>query len=165
MKSFFINFTILLVMNILFAVYLPMIDIQNIYPSVHIAIVVLYASYFPLDKSLVAGFLIGILYDSFFGVYFGYNAFLYMWIAYFTNKAIRKYFGNEPIIVCALALAASFVYNVITYFFFYLFSGKTYFGTFLFKIILPEMIYTLLIFFVLYNVFMFYRDKAKKLRI
>lgn len=96
------------------------------------------------------GFFSGLLMDVFFGSMIGFYALIYMYVG-FVNGFFRKTFFPDDIKLPMLLISASdFCYNILVYFFLFLFRKKFALGYYMLHVIIPELVYTLLISVVLY---------------
>lgn len=101
-------------------------------------------------EGLWIGFFCGLLLDIFYGSFLGFYALIYMYIGYFNGK-FRKLFYPEDIKLPLLLIAGSdMVSNFVIYFLRFFFRGKFQIGYYLFHIILPELVYTMLVSIFLY---------------
>lgn len=112
-------------------------------------------------EGLYIGFFTGILLDVFSGSLIGINALIYMYIGYL-NGYFRKMFYPEDIKLPMLLIAGSDAfYSLIVYFFFFLFRSRLDFHYYLFNIILPELVYTMLITIFLYVIILKINQKLE----
>lgn len=105
------------------------------------------------------GFVSGLLADSFFGEILGFNALAYLVIGYGTGllgQVFYTEFLNMPVVLCILS---DLLYNLFIYFFGFLMRGQTAFLAYLWKVILPEIVYTVLLTLVLYKFLRFLNVK------
>ena len=104
----------------------------------------------PIDGMLI-GFFSGLLLDLFFGTTIGFYALVYTIIG-FTNGEVSRIFYTEfidmPIVLC---LINDLVYSLYVYVFSFLLKGVTNFMFYLKGVILPELIYTVVITFIIYK--------------
>ncbi len=115
---------------------------------------------------LWAGFFCGLLIDIFYGEYLGIYALFYMWTGY-ANGLLCKYFYPQDIKLPMSAIILSDLWiNIMTYFFLFLFRGRTNFGFYFINIIIPELIMTLIVMIVLYflilKIFEFFNGLEKR---
>lgn len=103
-------------------------------------------------EGLWIGFFSGLLLDIFSGSILGFYALLYMYIGYI-NGCFRKMFFPEDIkLPMALIAGSNLTCNFVIYILRFFFRGKFQIGYYLFHIILPELVYTMLITIFLYFV-------------
>lgn len=103
-------------------------------------------------EGMFIGFFCGLLIDIFFGGVLGFYALIYLYIG-FTNGCFKKMFFPDDIKLPMLLISTSdFTYNIIVYFFRFLFRKQFHIGFYMIHIIIPELVYTLLVSVVLYFV-------------
>lgn len=163
MKKFLVNLMLLLFINILISVYLSGIAIFNVTPAIDMILLVVFAANSEKNEATLFGFLMGLIVDILFGTAFGFNTLLFMYIGFGTNVISKRYFSNEPIIVLLLLLSAVLFYDIMHYLFFMIFEGKTNIFAFIFKIVIPEMIYTTALYFPLQALVLKYKRMLKKI--
>lgn len=95
-------------------------------------------------SGLLTGFFCGLFIDIFYGGPIGFYAMIYMYIGY-ANGFFRKIFFPEDIKLPMILITASdFICNLLVYFFQFLFRKKFAFQYYLLRIIVPELVYTIL---------------------
>ena len=95
-------------------------------------------------SGVLMGFFCGILIDIFYCDVIGFNAILFMIIGY-TNGWFNKIFYDEDIALpLVLLIGSDLAYNIMFYFFRFLLRGDFDFFYFLFHVMIPELIYTVL---------------------
>ncbi|MDD2971995.1 MAG: rod shape-determining protein MreD [Lachnospiraceae bacterium] len=98
------------------------------------------------------GFFCGLLMDIFFGSVLGFYALIYMYIG-FVNGMFHKIFYPEDIkLPLSLIALSDTVYGIITYFLMFLLRSKFNFPFYFMKVILPEIVYTIVITIFLYPI-------------
>ena len=103
-------------------------------------------------EGLYIGFACGLLLDIFGSGILGFYALLYMYIGYI-NGCFRKMFYPEDLKLPMLLIAGSDLgCNLLIYFFLFLFRNRYHFQYYLWNIMLPELVYTMLITIFLYVV-------------
>lgn len=163
MKKFLTNLILLLFINILISVYLSGIAICNVVPAIDLILLVVYAANSEKYEAATYGLVMGVIVDILFGTTFGFNALIYMYIALCVNIFSKKFMSNEPLSVLVLLLAAIFLYDMANFLFFLAFEGKSYGFLFIFKIVIPEMIYSTVLYFPLQYLVLKYKRLEKKL--
>lgn len=101
-------------------------------------------------EGMLIGFFGGLLIDIFYGNVLGFYALIYMYIGYI-NGFFRKLFFPEDIKLPMILISASdLTANLLVYFFQFLFRRQFAFDYYLFHIIIPEWVYTILVTIFLY---------------
>ena len=96
------------------------------------------------------GFICGLFWDFAGGDLIGFYALVFVFIGYINGRFHRLFFDEDvrlPLLAVALSDLAFGLIVVITQFFL---RGRFAFGTYLFRIILPELIFTVLVVLILY---------------
>ena len=91
---------------------------------------------------IVIGFVCGLLIDIFSGNVLGQNAFVYLMFGY-VNGWFHTYFYEDDILLpIGLLTANSLAYSFVIFFFFFAMRGRLQFFSYLFKVMIPEAVYT-----------------------
>ncbi len=103
-------------------------------------------------EGLITGFLCGLLIDVLYSDIMGYQAALYMVIGYANGYFQQLFYDDDIKLPLVLIGSSEFLYGLTIYVFSFLLRSKFDFSTYLYHIILPELIYTLLVTIILYNI-------------
>ena len=106
------------------------------------------------QEGLFVGFFCGLLIDIFYGYenVVGFYALLYMYIGFF-NGFLYKVFYDEDIKVPMLLVGVSdLAYGLVVYGIQFLLRGRLDVFVYLYRIIIPEMVYTVLITVIFYRI-------------
>lgn len=99
---------------------------------------------------LVVGFSTGLLVDIFSGDLIGFYAALYMLTGYICGRFHKMYFPENLILPLSTIAIADVAFGVANYVFLFLFRLKFHFFYYLFRVIVPETVYTIVVSLVLY---------------
>lgn len=99
------------------------------------------------------GFFSGLLIDMFYGSLFSFYALIYMYCGFLSGYAFRIYYDNDIKVPMALTAAADVLYNLAVYALQFLLRGRLNLGTYLIRIILPEVFYTVFLTMLVYRIF------------
>ena len=103
-------------------------------------------------EGMFVGFFSGLLMDIFFSEYIGFYALIYMMIGY-VNGFFNRIFYPEDIKMPLFLIAASdFIYGNIICIFMFIMRSRFDYVYYLKNIIIPELIYTILVTLILYQV-------------
>lgn len=122
---------------------LPGIMPTGICPDLFIILTASYGFMREEKAGLTVGFVCGLLYDVFFGDIIGFHALLYMYIGYFNGKFARVFYPEDIKLPLALILVSNLTDNLICYVLLFLLRGRLDILFYLKKVILPELICTL----------------------
>lgn len=102
-------------------------------------------------EGCLIGFFFGILMDTLFSIYFGFYALVFSVIGYLAGFVQQIFYEEDMTLPIVIIGAADLIYGVVIYLFGFLSRGRMDFLFYFRKIILPEMIYTLIIAVFLYG--------------
>lgn len=103
-------------------------------------------------EGMYTGFFSGLFVDCVFGSVIGVYALLYMVIGYLNGMCRNLYYSDHVVVTVALISISDLIYNFFYYIFEFLFRNRLDFFFYLKRIIIPEMVYTLLAAVVLYRI-------------
>ncbi len=142
---------LIVLMFVLQSNLLQFMNIRGIMPNLLVITTVAVALLRGRIEGALCGAVIGLLIDIFFGSVIGFYGAIYMYIGFGTGFLHGNFYKDSVLIPLGLIAAADVVVNIITYFFTFLFRGQLAFHLYVGQIIIPELIYTLLIGFLLYR--------------
>lgn len=103
-------------------------------------------------EGMIIGFICGLLIDIFSGDVLGQYALVYLLFGY-GNGWFHTYFYEDDILLPMGLLAAnSLVYSFVIFFFFFALRGRLHFFSYLWKIMIPEAVYTGIVALVIYKI-------------
>lgn len=162
MKRFLANLVLILIINILISVYLSGIPILNVLPAVDLTFMVVYAANANKNEAILFGFLMGLCVDILFGTSFGFNTLMYMYLALGVNFFAKNFMNNEPLSVLIMLVVSVIIFDFAHYLFFFAFEGQTFGLKLIFKMIIPELIYTVVLYFPLQYLVLKYKRLLEK---
>lgn len=136
------------------------LSIGNIVPNILIILTVIYGITNGDRFGLITGFFCGLICDIFFGNFIGLNALLYMYIGYINGKFNQNFYPEDIKLPLILIILSDLSYSVFYYMAMFMLRGKFYFSYYLGKIILPEMVYTTIVFLIFYSIYILYLKRT-----
>ena len=137
------------------------LSFANITPNFMIIIVSSFGLMRGRKEGMFIGFICGLLIDIFCGFYIGIYALLYMYVGYI-NGFFRKRFYPEDIKQPLILVSVSDVItNLIVYIILFFTRNRYDFVYYLFNVIIPEWVYTVVITVFLYYVFLKINQKLE----
>lgn len=97
------------------------------------------------STGMAMGFATGILLDLFSGGTAGFYAMIYTWIGYLTGYAYRIFYDDDIKTPLLLIAGSDFLYGIYQYVGTFLLRGRIHAGFYLGRIIIPEMLYTMIV--------------------
>ena len=104
-------------------------------------------------EGTIVGFFSGLLLDMFFGVHFGMFALIYLSIGFLNGLIRKQFFGDDVKLPLLLVALSDLLYGLTVYLTIFLPRKKTNLYDYFMTIMMPEVMYTILVAFFLYFVF------------
>jgi len=127
--------------------------LAGVVPDLMIILVVAVAFMRGSNKGMLAGFVSGLLMDLTYGQVVGLFALMYMFIGFISGFAHKIYDEMDYTTPIFLVGISELMYNLFYYFFFYFLQGRLNIGYYMFRFMIPRMIYTVLVSLLLYRLF------------
>ncbi len=152
-----LTFIGIIIVYVLHTTLAPYLALANIVPNFTVVFVCCNALLRGKREGMVVGFFSGLLLDLFYGYneIVGINALCYLLIGYIVGIFKDIYFLDDISIPMMMVAISDFAYNFIYYVFTFLMRNRLNLGYYLKKIIIPEMIYSVVICFFVYWVMRF----------
>jgi len=144
---------------LIFACFLVQSALWNLFtfttvrPNLMLVLVVSFGLMHGSRSGMLMGFISGLLADMQYGSLFGINALLYMYIGYFIGKAYQVFFDEDIRVAIGAVAVCDAAYNIIYYVIKLMFGARYSFGAFMIRIMIPELIFTLILTVILYRLF------------
>ncbi|PHV71483.1 rod shape-determining protein MreD [Sporanaerobium hydrogeniformans] len=151
---------LLVVVQVLSTTIFQHLRIGNILPNFMIMIIVSFALLRGSTEGTLVGIAGGLLYDLSFGLLVGPTAIIYGGIGYIIGKLNRNFYRENFIIPFLCTLASNLVYSIFFTFGFML-RGKINFFFFFKSLIMPELIYTITLSLVVYQISYLINEKIE----
>ena len=103
-------------------------------------------------EGMLTGFFAGLLVDLFYGSWFGFYALVLMYVGYLCGKLYNVYFEENIRMPLILVAAGDLGYGIAVYAVHFFLRGRVRFFSYLWRVILPEIVYTCLIAIILYRI-------------
>lgn len=129
------------------------LDFKGIAPNIFIITIVSFGLLRGKIEGAVIGFCIGFLQDVLYGEVVGLYTIIYMNIGWYTGYLYRNFYRDSILVPIGVIALADFLQNFVVYFFTFLFRGRLSLGKYFIQIMVPEIIYTLFVGFILYRIY------------
>ncbi len=137
------------------------ITLAGIVPNILLIITSAFGFMRGKNEGMFIGFFSGLLIDVFFGKIIGFYALVYMFIG-FVNGFFRRIFYPEDIKLPMILIGLSdLLYCFLCYIFLFLLRGKLHLSYYFVHIMLPEVVYTVLVTFIIYRIILFIDEWLK----
>ncbi len=140
------------------------LELSGVVPNLLLIVTMSFGLMRGRKEGLLVGFFSGLLIDIFFGTVLGPFAFIYMTLGYVNGFFHRIYYVEDVLLPMFMISLNDFVYNIMVYVVFFLLRNRLQFKEYLLRIILPEMIYTILITLFFYKILVRINLRLKKVK-
>ena len=151
MKRKIITGLIILSCFLLESTILHNLTFASISPNLMLIIVSSFGFMRGKKEGMTIGFFSGLLIDLFWGNMLGFHMLIYTVIGYLNGTFKRLFYDEDLKLPIILITCSELLYGFIIYGCMYMLQGDFSFGNYLFHIIIPELVYTILVTLVLYQ--------------
>ena len=161
MKRKVITFFIILISFLLQSTLFVKLKFGAVSPNLMLVVTSSFGFMRGRKSGIAVGAISGLLVDIFWGQLLGFHTLLYTVIGYLNGSFERLFYDEDVKLPIVLISASDFVYGICIYVFVYMLQGDFAFGTYLFSIIIPELVYTILVTLILYQVILHINRKLE----
>lgn len=151
MKRKIVITLIILISFLLQSTVFQTLSIGSISPNLMIIVVSSFGFMGGKKEGMAVGFFCGLLEDIFFGRLLGMHAMIYMYIGYANGYFNHIFYGDDIKLPISLISVSELVYGLGTYLIMFLMRSRFAFSYYMRRIILPELVYTLIMTLVFYR--------------
>lgn len=170
MKNFILQGILVLLLAltgfVLQTTVLKYISLADVAPNLLLIIVVSYSYVKGANAGMAAGLICGLLPDMIYGELIGVNSLICLIIGYLAGFAHKIYEPEDVTFPVLITAAADFIYGLLYYIFNFLFRSRLNFAYYARRIILPEIIYTVvlsvLVYKALQKLFLLFEERQEK---
>lgn len=152
MKRKIISFLIILICFLLQSTVFPKITFFSVKPNLLIIVTASFGFMRGKKEGMFVGFICGILMDIFWGGLLGFYALIYATIGYVNGFFKRMFYDEDIKLPLGMIAASELIYGLVVYICLFMLQGEFNFLYYLVHIILPELVYTILVTLVLYQI-------------
>lgn len=161
MKRKVITFFIILISFLLQSTLFVKLKFGAVSPNLMLVVTSSFGFMRGRKSGIAIGAISGLLVDIFWGQLLGFHTLLYTVIGYLNGSFERLFYDEDVKLPIVLISASEFLYGICIYVFVYMLQGDFAFGTYLFSIIIPELVYTILVTLILYQVILHINRKLE----
>lgn len=152
MKRFFLMTIIIVVSFLLQSTVFQVIALADVVPNLLLIITAAIGYMRGRKEGLITGLVCGLLIDMLYGDLIGFNALIYMNIGYLNGFCNKIYYRDDFTVPIVLVGISDFLYNFSIYVLSFLLKNKLNVFFYIKRIMLPELVYTVLISVVFYKI-------------
>lgn len=138
------------------------LSLASISPNLLIILTSAYGFMKGKKEGMAVGFFCGLLEDIFFGRLLGMHALIYMYIGYANGYFNQIFYGEDIKLPMALISASELAYGLGMYLIMFLMRSRFDFFYYLRRIILPELLYTIIVTLFVYRIIYMIDQKLEK---
>ena len=162
MKRKVMTFLVILICFLVQSTILETFELGSVRPNLLLIVVTAFGFIRGKKTGMWVGVVCGLFADIFWGNLLGFYTLIYVIIG-FVNGTFRRLFYDEDIkLPLALVGMSEMIYGVIVYVCMFMLQGEFEFSYYLFHIILPELVYTVLVTLVLYQIILYINRKLEE---
>ncbi|MGN0333453.1 MAG: rod shape-determining protein MreD [Lachnospiraceae bacterium] len=124
----------------------------NVCPNLLIIVTASFGFMRGQKSGMYVGLVCGLFIDLFWGGVLGFNMLLFVVIGYLNGGFQRVFYDDDIKLPIALIAGSELIYGIVTYICMYMLQGDFSLSTHLFHVIIPELVYTILVTLVLYQI-------------
>ncbi|MDE6435114.1 MAG: rod shape-determining protein MreD [Lachnospiraceae bacterium] len=121
------------------------IELAGVVPNLLLIVTMSFGLMRGRREGVLVGFFCGLLVDMFFGGVMGPYAFIYMTLGYVNGFFHRIYYVEDVLLPMLMITINDFTYNIMVYILFFMLRNRLDFLGYLSKVIVPEMVYTIIV--------------------
>ena len=152
MKRKIVTGLIILICFLLESTIFHKLTFASISPNLMIIVVSSFGFMRGKKTGMTVGFASGLLVDLLWGNMLGFHMLIFTVIGYLNGTFERLFYDEDIKLPIILITASEIIYGLIIYGCMYMLQGDFLFGNYLYRIILPELVYTILVTLVLYQI-------------
>ena len=142
---------LILITFILQSTVFQSLSIASIAPNLLLILTVSFGFMRGKKEGILVGFFCGILIDIFYGNLLGFYALIYMYIGYLNGFLCKVYYDEDVKVPMILTAISELAYGFAVYGLQFMLRGRLHVMNYVWHIMLPEMIYTVLITVIIYR--------------
>jgi len=152
MKRKIVTGLIILICFLLESTIFHKLTFASISPNLMIIVVSSFGFMRGKKTGMIVGFISGLLVDLLWGNMLGFHMLIFTVIGYLNGTFERLFYDEDIKLPIILIAASELIYGLIIYGCMYMLQGDFLFGNYLFHIILPELVYTILVTLIVYQI-------------
>lgn len=161
LKRFAVTALILLAAYLLQCTVFPSLELAGIKPNLLLIVTASFGFMRGSREGMLIGFVGGLLTDIQFGDMIGFYALIYLLVGFVNGLFERMYFDEDIKLPLLLITISEFVYGIVIYFLMFMLRSDFDFLFYLNRIIIPELIYTIVITLGFYPLILFINHKLE----
>lgn len=152
---------LIIVFYVLQTTFFKAISIAGISANIMIILPVVFGYFNGKREGIFVGLISGLMYDIYYSSVFGFSSLVFMYAGYVSGIFHRDFDTTRIIIPMVLTAVSDFTYEFLMYIGNFLLHNKLNVTFYLRRIIIPELIYTLIVFALMFRMLEYLNKKFK----
>lgn len=162
MKRKIVTILMILICFLLQGTVFKALSLGSITPNLMVIITSSFGFMRGKKEGMWVGFFCGLLEDIFYGRLLGMHAMIYMYIGYANGYFNHIFYGEDIKLPICLISASELIYGLGTYMIMFVMRSRFAFLYYFFRIILPELLYTIVVTLFLYRIVYMVNHRLEK---
>lgn len=162
MRRRIVMILVILVSFILQCSVFPALSVASVKPNLLLILPVAFGLMRGKREGMFMGFLGGLLMDLFFSNVIGFHALIYTYIGYINGHCYRIFYDDDIKMPILLVSVSDFAFGLFMYLAQFLMRGRIDFLYYLKRVIVPEVLFTVLVTMVIYRFLLWLNRKLEK---
>jgi rod shape-determining protein MreD len=138
------------------------IELAGVVPNLLLIVTMSFGLMRGRREGCLVGFFCGLLVDMFFGSVMGPYAFIYMTLGYANGFFHRIYYVEDVLLPMVMITVNDLLYNIMVYVAFFMLRNRLDLLGYFSKVIVPEMVYTIIVTLFFYKLLVKINLRLKK---
>jgi rod shape-determining protein MreD len=138
------------------------IELAGVVPNLLLIVTMSFGLMRGRREGCLVGFFCGLLVDIFFGNVMGPYAFIYMTLGYVNGFFHRIYYVEDVLLPMVMITVNDLLYNIMVYVMFFMLRNRLDLLGYFSKVIIPEMVYTIIVTLFFYKLLVKINLRLKK---
>lgn len=141
---------------------MPALSMGAATPNCLFVLIVSFALMRGKKEGMFLGFIAGLLTDIYYGNMIGFYTLIYTYVGYCNGYCYRIFYDDDIKLPIFLVAASDIAANVIIYVFQFLLRGRTQFFYYIGRVMIPEVIYTMILMMLCYRLLYLLNRRLEK---
>lgn len=152
LKQILVTFLMIFVCYILQTTIFPSLALAGVVPNFLIILTTSFGLIRGSKYGMGVGVVCGLIVDFFSGSYLGIYLLIYLYMGFLSGCFKKLFYGDDLKLPLALIGANDIIYGILVYLIMFLPRKRFAFGYYLFNLIIPEAVYTILVSILVYYI-------------
>lgn len=152
LKQILVTFLMIVVCYILQTTIFPSLSLAGVVPNFLIILTTSFGLIRGSKDGMSVGFVCGLIVDFYSGSYLGIYLLIYLYMGFLSGCFKKLFYGDDLKLPLALIGSNDIIYGILVYLIMFLPRKRFSFGYYLFNLIIPEAVYTILVSILVYYI-------------